>query len=275
MHIAIDENFVGNFGLNLIAGRNVPSVGESTERFILVNEQTADHFGFEFPAEVVGQVFELNHEEGQVEVIGVVEDYQYHLPSMEDEIGPLVMRNVPEKFSYLNLKVASNDLMGTVAKLEEKWKAYDPVHPFEYSFLDEQLAGTHQMFVDLVSIIGSIAFIALTIACLGLLGMATYTAERRMKEVCIRKVFGAKEHTIALMLSKGFLIMLGISVAISAPLTYFLNNLWLQNFPNRVSFGFGTVLLGTLILLVLGLITIGSQTLRVSRGNPSDMLRME
>ncbi|MCK5103756.1 MAG: ABC transporter permease, partial [Cyclobacteriaceae bacterium] len=119
------------------------------------------------------------------------------------------------------------------------------------------------------------AFLSITIACLGLLGIATYTAERRTKEVGIRKVLGAGEFKIAFLLSKGFIKMLLISIVIASPLVYFLNNMWLQNFSNRIDYGFGTIFLGTLIMLTLGILTIGSQTLRASKANPADTLRME
>lgn len=105
--------------------------------------------------------------------------------------------------------------------------------------------------------------------------MAIYTTERRTKEVGIRKVLGATDLTVALLLSEQFLKLLAISILISAPMSYFINNLWLQHFPNRVEFGFGTVFTGSVGLLVLGLLTIGSQTLRASRKNPVDSLKME
>lgn len=105
--------------------------------------------------------------------------------------------------------------------------------------------------------------------------MATYTAERKRKEVGIRKVLGAPVLRIAFLLSRDLMIVLTIAVCIGAPTSYTLNNMWLQRFPNRVDFGAGTVVLGTLVLLVLGLLTIGSQTIRVSRSNPVDVLKEE
>lgn len=137
------------------------------------------------------------------------------------------------------------------------------------------MAVLNQALGDLLSILGFIAFLAVTIACLGLLGMAMYNTERRRKEIGIRKVLGAAEATIVLLLSKDFLKILLISIFIAAPLSYFANNAWLQNFPNRVEFGFGTVFLGSVILLLLGLFTIGSQTLKAAGSNPVDSLRME
>ena len=108
-----------------------------------------------------------------------------------------------------------------------------------------------------------------------MLGMATYTAERKKKEVGIRKVLGAENFGIAYLLSREFLKVLAIAVLIGAPLSYVVNSLWLQKFPNRVEFGFGTVFTGTVILLALGLLTIGSQTIRASRTNPVESLRTD
>lgn len=273
--LSVDEHYVDNLDLKIIAGRNLPPSGETGSKYIVVNEAAVSLFGFETPADIIGQVFEVKNEDESVEVIGVVQDFRFQLLMIEDKINPLVMRNLPENFSYLNLKVASSDLMGTVKQLDQKWAELDGVHSFEYQFFDQQLANTNQAIGDVVSIIGSFAFLAITIACLGLLGMATYSVERRMKEVSIRKVLGAESFRITLLLSKEFLKLLGISILISAPMSWFLNNLWLENFANRVEFGLGTVLLGTLILLVLGLLTIGSQTLNASRKNPVDALRAE
>jgi len=265
-----DENFISNLGLKIIAGKNLSPPGESSEKSIVVNEATVEKLGYKSPEEIIGEVFE-----DQWKVVGVVKNFRYNLLLNTQEIRPLVLANQPSQFQYLNVKVASPDLMGTVGKLEARWKKIDPIHPFKYEFFDEQLASTHKAIFDLVSILGFIAFVAVLISCLGLLGMATYTAERRTREVGIRKVMGADDSTIAWLLSREFIKMLTLSICIGAPCSYLVNNFWLQYFPNRVEFGVGTVLIGTLILLFLGLITIGSQTFRVSKSNPVDVLKME
>ena len=272
-HLRVDENFVENLELKIVAGRNLPANGD--DRFILVNETAAKALGFEFASEIVGQILEVAVYDQPVVVVGVFKDFRFQTPVMEEKVGPLLFRNQPEYFSYLNLKVTSSDLNGILAKLEEKWKNIDPVHPFKYHFFDDQLVKVNQWLGDLVSIIGFIAFLAIIIACLGLLGMAIYTTERRTKEIGIRKVLGAAELSLVFLLSKQFLTILLISVLISAPLSYFINDLWLQTFPNRVEFGFSTVVVGCLILLALGLLTIGSQTLRAAKKNPVDSIRIE
>ena len=162
-----------------------------------------------------------------------------------------------------------------IAALESKWKRIDPVHPMKYDFFDQALAEESQGIFDIVSILGFIAMLAVIIACLGMLGMATYSTERRRKEVGIRKVLGAGDMGNALLLSREFIHILLIAIAIAAPLSYTLNTMWLRKFPNRVEFGWGTVLLGTGIILALGLLTIASQTIRASRLNPVESLRAD
>ncbi len=273
--IMADENFTDNLGLKLIAGRHLPAVSDSLNRFILVNETAVKELGYTSPSDIVGQVFESQWNTEPIEVIGVVENFKYKLLINQHEIEPLVLRNVPNQFQYLNVKISSNDLMSTVKQLESKWKKIDPIHPFKYAFFDEQLAATHRGIFDLVSVLGFIAFLAVVIACLGLLGMAIYTAERRTKEVGIRKVMGAENRSIAVLLSKEFIRMILLSIVIGAPFSYVANNFWLQYFPNRVEFGLGTVLSGVVVLLVLGFVTIGSQTLKAAKSNPIDSLKVE
>ena len=272
--MSVDTSFISNFGLRLVAGKNLRAEGKSG-RGVVVNEAAARALGYAQASGIVGASLEVAAYEEPVEVVGVLEDFKFQTPVMEDGIGPLLFRYQPDQFSYLNVKVAAGDVPGTLAKLAATWQRVDPVHSFQYQFFDDQLAKVNQWLGDLVAIIGFIASLAIVIACLGMLGMATYTAERRTKEVGIRKVLGAGEFNLALLLSRGFLTTLAVSVAIGAPFSYFVNNLWLQNFPNRVDFGVTTIFWGSLALLVLGLLTIGSQTLRAAQRNPVDSLRSE
>jgi putative ABC transport system permease protein len=270
-----DENFTNNLGLKIIGGKNLRPSGEASDRLIVVNEQFVKKLGYKFPAEAIGAVFESKWGNEQLEIVGVVENFRYNMLVNSDEIKPVMIRNQPSQFQYLNVRISSTDMTGTIAKLEQKWKKIDPLHPFKYEFYDDQIISTHKGIFDVVSILGFIAFLAILIACLGLLGMATFAAERRKKEVGIRKVLGAQELRIAFLLSKEFIQVLAMSICIGAPSSFIINNLWLQKLPNRVEFGAGTVLIGTFVLLMLGILTIGSQTLRASKANPVDSLKME
>jgi putative ABC transport system permease protein len=273
MSLKTDENFIPNLELKLVAGRPLPA-GVSSSRYVLVNESAVREFGYHHPGEIIGQIFQSQwNDTAMLEVIGVVQDFHMNLD--HDRIEPMVLQNQADLFRFVNIKITGADLRSTLAKLESKWKAIDPVHPFKYRWFDEQMAATSQGFFDIVSILGFIAFLAVTIACLGMLGMATYTAERRTKEVGIRKTLGARNASIVVLLSRDFIRVLILSIIIAAPLSFILNNLWLRKFPNRVEFGFGTVAAGAMILLALGLLTIGSQTIRASRRNPVDSLKID
>jgi putative ABC transport system permease protein len=265
-----DENFADNLQLKFVAGTNFLP-GKLSVNQIVVNQAAVREAGYKNSADMIGQPFESESDSNLLTVIGVVKDFKLRLD--QDGFGPLVLQDHPERFKYMNVHITSNDTRAVIAKLEEKWKTLDPVHPLRYRYFDEQIAATSQGFFDMVSILGFISFIAVTIACLGLLGMATYTTERRMKEVGIRKVLGAKNTGIVLLLSKEFLKILVIAVLIAGPLSYLINNLWLRNFPNRVAFGIGTILIGVLILFSLGLISIASQTIIAALRKPVDSLR--
>lgn len=273
-YLRVDSGFVGNLGLSVTFGSNLPAADEA-DRFVLLNEVGATALGYRSASEAVGQLVEVTGYDKPREIIGIMKDFRFQTPVMQDRIGPLMFINEPEHFSYLNIRLTSGNLTGVLEAMQERWKSIDPVHPFKYQFYNDQLVNVNLWIGDLVTVIGFIAFLAIIISCLGLLGMTTYTTERRVKEVGIRKVLGADAVNVAMLLSRQFLFLLVVAIAVAAPLSYFINNLWLENFPNRVSLGFGTLFLGAVILLVLGLFTIISQTLRAASKNPVEALRTE
>jgi putative ABC transport system permease protein len=272
MHLNVSQHFLNNLDLTILSGEGLDDTKEAG-KYIVINESAVEKLGYKSPDEAIGKIWKADKK--TVQIIGVVENFRAELLINGDEIRPLALNNDASTFNYLNVKISEGNPLRTIADMEEKWEGIDAVHEFKYDFYDNELANTNLAIFDIVSIIGYISFLAILIACLGLLGMATYTTERKTKEVGIRKVLGAAEMKIVLILSKGFLKLLGISILIAAPLSYFINKLWLDNLPNRVDFGFGTVVLASLILLGLGLLTIGSQTIRAARRNPVESLKDE
>lgn len=269
-----DENFIGNLHIDLVAGRNLLPT-DSTTANILVNEAAVKELGFDTPANMIGQVVESEWGHEQMMIVGVVKDFRVKSPFGEDRISPLMLRNEPNSFANINVSLSSAHIHETLGALEEEWDMIDPAHAFQYSFYEDQLAGTYRGILDIVSVIGFLAFLAITIACLGMLGMAIYATERKRKEIGIRKVMGAADRSIALFLSREFLVILLISIGVGMPLSYLLNSAWLESFPNRVAFGVDTCLIGTLVLLMLGLLTIGSQTIKASKRNSIEALKSE
>lgn len=275
MTLRTDEHFIPNLGLKLVAGQELPAESPSAWRYVVVNETMVKAFGYDRPAAILGAAFETPYSDSPMVVVGVVQDFHMRMLLGNEKIEPLVLQNQPANFRYLNVRIGSRDIRTVMAELNSQWRRIDPVHPFRYEFFDEELASESQGIFDVVSILGYIAFLVVIIACLGMLGMATYTTERRRKEVGIRKVLGAGDWANTLLLSREFIQVLLIAIGIAAPLSYLLNTAWLRKFPNRVDFGWGTVLEGTAIVLTLGLITIASQTIRASKANPADALRSD
>ena len=271
--LRVDERFLGVMGIDLLAGNNLPPADTGRASFILVNETTTKALGYQHPAEIVGEIFEDRGE--QVTVAGVFQDITFFLLFSKKPTGPIALRNEPDKFNFANIKITPDNQKEVLAQLEKKWATVDPLHPFKYELYQDKLANYNQGVFDLVAIVGFFAFVSVTIACLGLLGISIYTTERRTKEVGIRKVLGANGFGLALLLSKEFLYLLLIAIFIAAPLSYFLNNLWLNYLIIRVDFHLSFVILGSLILLALGILVIGPQTIRISNTNPVNSLKQE
>jgi putative ABC transport system permease protein len=268
--IHADDQFFNMLDVNLVAGKNFTTDPTS----VIVNEELVRQLGYHHPAEIIGEGIESKWSDEILIVSGVVSDFRHISLINSNDVGALMLRNKPTEFKFIQVRI-EGDRSPVLTQLEEKWKRIDPVHPIKYEFYDDQLASMHQGIFDLVSIVGFITFMAIVISCLGLLGMATYSVERKRKEVGIRKVLGAADFSLTLLLSREFLILLGVSIAIASPLSYFFNTAWLQMLPNRVNFNIGMIATGSVIVLTLGLITIASQTFRASRSNPVDILKID
>jgi putative ABC transport system permease protein len=208
-------------------------------------------------------------------VAGVIKDFTFFLLFSGRPTGPIVLHNNPSSIKFASISIPEENKAQLLAALEAKWKIIDAIHPFEYQYYSDQLADNNQGIFDIVSIIGLMAVLAVVIACLGLLGLVQYIIERRTREIGIRKVLGAESLHLNYLLSKEFLVLLGISILIGAPASYYLNHLWLDFIIYRAAFGAVTILAGSLLLLALGLLTIIPQTTRIINRNPVEVLKME
>lgn len=271
-YLDIDSKFINVWNLKLVAGKNLPEMPSSTnENFVLINETMVKNFKYGSPASAVGQKLLLDG--NSVEILGVVKDFQFL--NVTQKIQPLTLRNRPNTFGFANVKISGRNTAETLAFLEKTWKSVNPNTKFEYEFLDQQLLFIHSMLGDVARILSVLSFLAVLISCLGLLGMATYTAETRTKEIGVRKVLGSSVWQIVVLLSKGYLKMLLIAIVIATPLAYLLNNLWLDFFVYRVSIGVGILSLSIFILLIISVLTVFSQSWRAARISPIKSLRTE
>ncbi|MFC2124607.1 ABC transporter permease [Bacteroidota bacterium] len=271
----VDQNYIDNLDLHLVAGSNFPeNASRGNEQFMILNEKAVEDLKFSNPHEAIGEEVLLgDNDTTLIQVIGVVRNYNFRILLMD--ISPMALRYSPGSFQYANVKIKSNDIESTIAGLENEWRKFDQVHVFDYQFFDEQLEETLGFVKDLKGIIGITAILAIIIASLGLLGMAIYNTESRVKEIGIRKVMGADISSIIILLSKGFVLLIGISIILATPLAYFVNSLWLREIATRITIGPGILTAGITILLGLGILTIGSQSVRAAFANPAASLKDE
>ncbi|MEL7147274.1 MAG: FtsX-like permease family protein, partial [Bacteroidota bacterium] len=270
--LGIDDQFVPNMGLQMISGANFQT-GDAGRNKVIINESATRVLGFKDPMAAIGE--SILAMRGTYVISGVVKDFKFQAPIVGNGESPLVMHYSPELFSYLNVRTASEDRKEVLDLLTSRWEAVDTMHPFKVYAYTDQLRKANQMVSDLVWVIRAITMLSLIISCMGLLGMAMYSTERKAKEVGIRKVLGANLFQLMKLLGRSYLIILLIACIIAAPLSYLINIQWLESFPNRVDFGVGTIVSGIMILLFLGFMTIASQLISVSRKNPVESLRYE
>ena len=258
--------------LQIILGSNFPGNEAGTrEQYILINQRAVNVLGFKNTASAVGKTVWLN-DSTNVEIKGVLRDF--YDKGAARYINPLVLRNKAGAFNYMNVLVNAAAENNIIQQLSFVWKKINPHTPFEYEWLDKKIADREDQS-DAYATMGFLAFITVTIAALGLLGLVVYTVETRQKEISIRKIVGANVKQLMFLLSKGFLKLLLISGLIAMPTGYLLSTMFLQNFANRVSFGIGSLLLCLIFLLMIGLVTILSNTYKAAIANPVKNLRTE
>jgi putative ABC transport system permease protein len=269
---SVDGQFIPTMELTLLAGQNFPKdVSAENSPYIILNEKALQVLGLGTPAEAIGEALWLN-DSLPVEVIGVVQDFHYL--SLKHPIGPLVLQYHPDEFNILNLKVSDPNNASFRAYLQETWKELDPLHPVEYYVYEEQFYDKWIHAQD-TTFMGSFAFMAIFIACMGLLGVVMFSMETRIKEIGIRKVIGASVGSLTLLLSKDFLKLILIAAVFALPLGYWIGNLFLQEYAYRIMLGIKLLSLGFGIVLLLGLMIVSSQTVKAALANPVDSLRNE
>jgi len=264
-------------GVKLLAGRlfskDFPS--DTLTRFV-VNEETVKQFGFATPQEAIGKwlAFDWEGEQHQFTIIGVVQNF--HFKDLHEQIEPFAFRMYNEAdFNYMVARSSGKELKKSLADLESSWKKLNPSEPFEYSFLDQDFQRNYEKEDRQAALINYFTIVAIIISCLGLFGLATFTAEQRTKEIGIRKVLGASVYGVVALLSTDFLKLVLIAVFIASPLAWLGMNKWLQNFAYQTSIGWQVFVLTCFIALFIAFATISFQAIKTAVANPVKSLRTE
>ncbi len=276
-NIRVDHSFIETYGMQLAAGRNfsVAFPTDSTEAFLL-NETAVKKIGWASPDAAIGKAFQYGGRTGRI--IGVVKDFNYE--SLHQPITPIVMYIVPQSFNSISVKIRldrPDDMPATLEFLKQKWQELRPNFPFQYSFIDERYEQLYQSEHRLGQIFGTFSLLAVFIACLGLFGLASYTAEQRTKEIGIRKVLGASVSNIALLFSKEFTRLVIVATLAAWPIAYYAMHRWLQEFAYRINLNHqsATFLLAAMLAFAIALLTVSFQSLKAALGNPIKALRYE
>lgn len=273
--LIVDPGYLTLYKIPLLLGRNFSSEPPANGREYIINESLAKELlkdSSQKPMEfLLGKQFGFD---SAGIIIGVAKDFNFN--SLHHKIETMFMYNQKEwGFSNLSVKIDGSKQKEAIGFIQSVWEKNFPEHPFEYEFLDEHFAEVYRADTQVNTIVGVLTGLAIIISCLGLFGLASYSAERRVKEVGIRKVLGASVENIATMLSKDFLKYVLIAALIAWPVAWFGISRWLQDYAYRISITWWVFLAVVLIAMFIALITISFQAVKAAIANPVKSLRTE
>ena len=270
-----DEEYVPTLQMRIVKGRNFSKdFNDSTS--VILNETAVREIGWKDP---IGQYLEYTGNNNQrFKVIGVVKDFNYQ--SLHNPILPFALFHHSSKtydigLSYIIARVKDENIRSTVAKIQAKWKKFAPDAPFDYSFLDEDLNAMYKSDVRMGSVFSVFTLLSIFVGCLGLFGLAMYTAERRVKEIGVRKVLGASVQGIVALLSRDFVKLVLVAALIAFPVAWWSMSKWLEAFVYRIEIEWWVFLVAAAGAIVIALLTISFQSIKAAMRNPVRSLRTE
>lgn len=277
-----DPDYLKTLGLRLIAGRDF-SRDRSTDvrEAFIINETAVKNFGFGTPQQALGK--EIHWEEWEPadttqrvkkgRVIGVVQDFHYK--SLHEKVTSSVIQLYPQVLETVALKLRAADMRNTIAYIGSVWNRYAPGFPLDYKFVDETYAKMYGSEEKLSRLLWIFAVMAIVVGCLGLFGLAAFSAEQRTKEIGIRKVLGADVLNIVGLLSKNFLLLVLLAALIAAPVAWWAMKSWLNDFPYRINIEWWVFVLAIAAALLIAFLTVSFQSVKAARTNPVKSLRTE
>jgi ABC-type antimicrobial peptide transport system permease subunit len=269
---SIDQHYIPNLKLELVAGKNFSDDLPANGQYIIVNEEFIKNAGMTSAADAIGKNIQLPAREATI--VGVARNFHYF--SLREPIKSFFFTYDQSRWRYANLKITSTDILSTFTDMEAVWKPLGGEKKFKAEFFDDEISEAYQTYFVLVKMCGFLGLLAISISCLGLLGMVVYTAETRTKEIGVRKVMGASTWQLTVLMSKGYVQLMMIAAVIAIPATYlFFYKILSQTNFYQIEIGVWEILLSLAIMLLLGISTVLSQTLKAARANPVDTLRYE
>ncbi|WP_299758178.1 ABC transporter permease [uncultured Pontibacter sp.] len=271
--IAVDYDFIPLMGIELAAGRNFSNDFKTDQKSgIIINEAAARWLGWSEP---IGKKVETGEEavigDNSARIIGVVKNF--HMSSLHTDVQPLAIRLFPKSPGYLLARIAPEDQASTISFIEQQWRIFDQRHPMEYFFMDEFFNRQYHSEEKMLTVFGYFAGLTILIACLGLFGLASFTAEQRTKEIGIRKVLGSSTGNIVLLLSKDFALLVLIAILVATPVAWYGMSRWLQDFAYRIDLSWWIFAVAGLLALVIALATVSFQAIKAALLDPVKAIR--
>jgi ABC-type antimicrobial peptide transport system permease subunit len=264
-----DEDYIKTYGLKLIQGENIVKSDTAT-RFV-VNETFTKALGFENPADAIG--IPVNMWGNKAMISGVIKDF--HASPLKVELSPVIILAGTRSYYVGAVKLNTKDLIPAMKSVQSVWESVYPKYVFEYKFLDDQIASFYDGERRNAYTLGFFSLIAICIACIGLFGLVSFMVQQKVKEIGIRKTFGATVFQIVRILSNEFLILIGIAFVLAAPIAFYFMDKWLSNFPYKYTMNGLEFFAAFVLTLLISMITVGYRSVRAARANPVDALRTE
>jgi putative ABC transport system permease protein len=273
----VDHEYINLMNIKLLAGRAFTDNHQMDSGKVVINRAGCNKLGIQ-PADMVGEkmYFDWQGRQYAYEVIGVIEDY--HQNSLKEEINPVLFelpRGATADYSNLIIDTKAQGFQETIEWLEGTWKKLVNDTPFEFAFLDQNLQKQYEEDQKVSQIITSFTFIALAICCLGLYGLSTYMAERRIKEIGVRKVLGASVNQIVTMMNLEFVKLVGVAFVISVPLAWYAMDKWLSGFAYKTPIGTSVFVYAGMAAFFIAILTVSYESLKAASSNPVNSLRNE
>jgi len=276
----VDHDYISTYGMKIVNGRDFSRDFPSDSSAVIINESAAKRFDFENPVGQIITEFYWDPKTGSISrdsllnhtIIGVVQDF--HFSSLKKNIGPLLFR-LGQSRGSISVNFRSENASEIIMLAEDKWKTMAPGQPFEYFFVDDQFNNLYKAERRTGEIFATFSGLAIFVACLGLFALSAYTSEQRTKEIGVRKVLGATEKSIILLLSKEFGRLVLIAFIIAVPVGWYAMNMWLSQFAYKKEPGLIIYVAAGIIALLVAFVTMSFQSIKAARANPVDSLRSE
>jgi putative ABC transport system permease protein len=270
-----NEDFIPFYEMKLIAGRNMFHSDSLSE--LVVNQTLARRLGFSNPEDALGKQIQWFTGKSYP-IVGVIADF--HENSFHEPIKPVIIAHMPELEKGIGFKLASRgkevvEAKAILARIEKEWKKAYPENNFNYQFLNESITWLYDQETKTAWLMNVVMMITIFISCMGLFGLALFTAEQRTKEIGIRKVLGASVSNIVILLSGDFVLLVCISLVIASPIAWFYMNRWLEDFAFRIQIGWWVFVLAGSMAIIIALFTVSAQALKAAIANPVKSLRTE